>query len=96
MHSYNLTLCDIPVAFRTEAGPERVERARKLVEERYGKVKDQPFGRDKLLVMLLFGMADDLLEMQERSSRTDGRLEDILQNLKENCPEEGQTPEAQA
>ena len=89
MHSYHLDLCDLQVAFRTEAGPERVERARQYVEERYGRVKAQggQFGRDRLLVMLLISMADDLLELQERNSRADPRLDELLQNLKENTPE---------
>ena len=90
MHSYHLDLCDLQVAFRTEAGPERVERARQYVEQRYGRVKAQggQFGRDRLLVMLLISMADDLLELQEKNSLTDSRLDELLQCLKENTPEE--------
>ena len=90
MHSYHLDLCDLQVAFRTEADPERVERARKYVEERYSRVKAQGghFGRDRLLVMLLVGMADDLLELQEQQSRMNTRLDELLQNLKENTPED--------
>ena len=89
MHSYHLDLCDLQVAFRTEAGPERVERARQYVEQRYGRVKAQGghFGRDRLLVMLLISMADDLLELQEKNSLTDSRLDELLQCLKENTPE---------
>ena len=89
MHSYHLDLCDLQVAFRTEAGPERVERARQYVEQRYGRVKAQggQFGRDRLLVMLLISMADDLLELQEKNSLTDARLDELLQCLKENAPE---------
>ena len=89
MHSYHLDLCDLQVAFRTEAGPERVERARQYVEERYVRVKahGSQFGRDRLLVMLLISMADDLLELQEKNSRADSRLDELLQNLKENTPE---------
>ncbi len=90
MHSYHLDLCDLQVAFRTEAGPERVERARQYVEQRYGRVKAQggQFGRDRLLVMLLISMADDLLELQEKNSLTDSRLDELLQCLKENTPAE--------
>lgn len=90
MHSYHLDLCDLQVAFRTEADPERVEKARQYVEERYGKVKAQggQFGRDRLLVMLLIGMADDLLELQEQKSLMNTRLDELLQNLKENTPED--------
>ena len=89
MHSYHLDLCDLQVAFRTEASPERVERARQYGEERYGRVKSQggQFGRDRLLVMLLISMADDLLELRERNSRADSRLDELLQSLKENTPD---------
>lgn len=90
MRSYHLDLCDLQVAFRTEADPERVEKARQYVEERYGRVKAQggQFGRDRLLVMLLIGMADDLLELRERNSRTDSRLDELLESLKENAPDD--------
>ena len=92
MPSYNLNLCDMQIAFRTEADPERVERARAYVDERYSRVKAQggQAGRDKLLVMLLFSMADDLLELREKSSWADTRLDELLQSLKENeLPEMG-------
>ena len=63
------------------------------MEERYGRVKAQggQFGRDRLLVMLLISMADDLLELRERTSRADSRLDELLQSLKENTPEQAGT-----
>ena len=93
MHSYHLDLCDLQVSFRTEASPERVEKARQYVQERYGRVKAQggQFGRDRLLVMLLISMADDLLELRERNSRADSRLDELLQSLKENTPDRAET-----
>lgn len=93
MPSYNLNLCDMQIAFRTEADPARVERARAYVDERYSRIKTQggQAGRDKLLVMLLFSMADDLLELREKSSWADTRLDELLQCLKENeQPEKGE------
>lgn len=95
MHSYHLELCDLQVSFRTEADPDRVERARQYVEERYGRVKAQggQFGRDRLLVMLLISMADDLLELRERNSRADSRLDELLQSLEENTPGENESSE---
>ena len=41
--------------------------------------------------MLLISMADDLLELQERRSREDARLDELLQSLKENTPEKTDT-----
>ena len=38
--------------------------------------------------MLLISMADDLLELQEKNSLTDSRLDELLQCLKENTPVE--------
>lgn len=96
MPSYNLNLCDMQIAFRTEADPERVERARAYVQERYSRIKTQggQAGRDKLLVMLLFSMADDLLELREKRTWADTRLDELLQCLKENEQPEtgGQSP----
>ena len=37
--------------------------------------------------MLLISMADDLLELRERNSRADSRLDELLQSLKENTPD---------
>ena len=84
-HSYQLELCDLRVAFRTEAGPERVERARKYVDELYSQIKEQggQLGRDRLLTILLIGLADDILQMREQHSKTDDRLDELLNSLKE-------------
>ena len=85
MHSYQLELCDLRVAFRTEAGPERVERARKYVDELYGQVKEQggQLGRDRLLTILLIGLADDVLQIRDQHSKADDRLDELLKCLKE-------------
>ena len=85
MQSYHLTLCDLQVAFRTEASAQRVEKARQYVEERYSKVKAQggQFARERLLLMLLISMADDLLELQEKSAAIDSRMAELLQHLEE-------------
>ena len=85
MHSYQLELCDLRVAFRTEAGPERVERARKYVDELYSQIRGQggQLGRDRLLTILLIGLADDLLQMKEQHSKADDRLDELLNSLKE-------------
>ena len=84
-HSYQLELCDLRVAFRTEAGPERVERARTDVDELYSQIKEQggQLGRDRLLTILLIGLADDILQMREQHSKTDDRLDELLNSLKE-------------
>lgn len=86
MHSYQLELCDLRVAFRTEAGPERVERARRYVDELYTQIKAQggQLGKDRLLTILLIGLADDVLQLRDQHSKADDRLEELLRCLKEN------------
>ncbi len=92
MQSYHLTLCDLQVAFRTEASAQRVEKARRYVEERYSRVKAQggQFARDKLLLMLLISMADDLLELQKKTAMTDSRMDELLQHLEEKTQAENE------
>ncbi|MBQ4076169.1 MAG: cell division protein ZapA [Mailhella sp.] len=85
MESYQLDVCDLKLAFRTAAGPERVERARCYVDEIYAQMKAYggPLGKDKVLVMMLISLADDFLQLREQHSRADGRLDELLQSLKE-------------
>ncbi|MGN1038114.1 MAG: cell division protein ZapA [Mailhella sp.] len=92
MQSYHLTLCDLQVAFRTEASAQRVEKARRYVEERYSRVKAQggQFARDKLLLMLLISMADDLLELQKKTAMTNSRMDELLQLLEEKTQAENE------
>lgn len=88
MNSYQLDVCDLKVAFRTAAGAERVEHARKYVDDLYAQMKahGSSLGRDRLLVMLLIGLADDFLQLREQRSRTDDRLDELLQSLKDSGP----------
>ena len=85
MESYQLDVCDLKLAVRTAAGPERVERARRYVDEIYAQMKAYggPLGKDKVLVMMLISLADDFLQLREKHSRADGRLDELLQSLKE-------------
>lgn len=99
MHSYQLDVCDLKVGFRTEAEPERVERARRYVEELYTQMKGQggALNRDRLLAILLIGLADDVLQLREQYSKADGRLDELLNCLK-NCGSDVEiaAPEGQA
>jgi len=91
MQSYHLNVFDLQLSFRTKAGPERVEQARAYVENLYEQMKAHggSLGKERLLAILLIGLADDLLQLQERSSLRDSKVDQLLQNLKENAPEGG-------
>ena len=91
MESYQLDVCELKLAFRTAAGPERVERARSYVDGLYDQMKAYggPLGKDKVLVMLLISLADDFLQLRDKHSQADDRLDKLLQSLKENGMESG-------
>ena len=91
MESYQLDVCDLKLAFRTAAGPERVERARHYVDEIYAQMKAYggPLGKDKVLVMMLISLADDFLQLREQHSMTDDRLDKMLQSLKDSGMDSG-------
>ena len=91
MESYQLDVCDLKLAFRTAAGPERVERARSYVDSLYDQMKAYggPLGKDKVLVMLLISLADDFLQLRDQHDQADVQLDKLLQSLKENGMEPG-------
>ena len=91
MESYQLDVCELKLAFRTAAGPERVERARRYVDEIYAQMKAYggPLGKDKVLVMLLISLADDFLQLRDQHSQVDNSLDKLLQSLKESGMDSG-------
>ena len=91
MESYQLDVCELKLAFRTAAGPERVERARRYVDGLYDQMKAYggPLGKDKVLVMLLISLADDFLQLRDQHSQVDDSLDKLLQSLKESGMEPG-------
>ena len=68
MHSFQLNVLGMDISFRTDADSARIERAQDFVEKQYERLKNQggQFGREKLLTLLVLGVADDLLQTQRR------------------------------
>ena len=64
MHSFQLNVLGMDISFRTDADSARIERAQAFVEKQYERLKNQggQFGREKLLTLLVLGVADDLLQ----------------------------------
>lgn len=86
MHSYHLNVFELEVSFKTEADPTRVENACAYVENLYGDLKlhGNHLGRDRLLTILILGIADDLLQLKQRAAETDKRLTALLQRIEKN------------
>lgn len=83
MHSYNIKVFDLDVAFKTEADPTRVEQSCAYVEELYNVLKYHGghLGRDRLLAILVLGIADDLLQLKQQATDKDTRLASLLQRI---------------
>ena len=80
MHSFQLNVLGMDISFRTDADSARIERAQDFVEQ-YERLKNQggQFGREKLLTLLVLGVADDLLQTQQQLDGVETRLANLLE-----------------
>lgn len=81
MQTYNLNIFELEVSFKTEAEPERVEKACAYAETLYEALKlhGSHLGRDRLLSILVLGIADDLLQLKQQTAERDERLKALLE-----------------
>ncbi|MCH5277247.1 MAG: cell division protein ZapA [Desulfovibrionaceae bacterium] len=86
MHSYHLNVFELDISFKTEADPTRVENACAYVESLYRNLKlhGNHLGRDRLLTILILGLADDLLQLRQRGTDAQARLNTLLQRIEKN------------
>ena len=85
MDDFNLTVLGMKIAFRAGADAERVKRARELVEERFEKLRSHggQSSKELLLVFLVLGLADDLLQSRRQLSNVQERVEGLLRSIEE-------------
>ena len=83
MHSYHLNVFELDISFKTEADPARVENACAYVENLYRDLKlhGNHLGRDRLLTILILGIADDLLQLRQQGADAEARLNTLLQRI---------------
>lgn len=83
MNSFELNVLGLDISFRTEAEAYRVERARAFVEEQYDKISQNGsrFSKERLLTLLILGLADDLLQTQHRLDGVEQRLAELLHRI---------------
>lgn len=82
MHSFQLNVLGMDISFRTDADSARIERAQDFVEKQYERLKNQggQFGREKLLTLLVLGVADRiLLQTQQQLDGVETRLANLLE-----------------
>lgn len=85
MHSFHLNVLGVDISFRAEADPVRIEAAKAFVEEQYERLKNHggQFGREKLLTLLVLGVADNLLQSQQQLDELEARLAGLLKRIEE-------------
>lgn len=84
MHRYNLTLLGLNISFMAEADRERVDEAVALLESRFEKLDDgRQISRERLLIFLALGLADDLLLSNRRQAELEERLGKLMARIEE-------------
>lgn len=80
---FNLHVLGVDVAFRSQIDPERIHLAKAFVEEHFEKLKIRggQFSREQLLILLVMGIAGDLLQSQEQLDELYEKLELLLSRI---------------
>jgi len=83
MAHYNFNVLGQDVSFKAEADPKRIEQARTLLEERYGKLQrhGKQLTKEKLLTFLALALADDMLQAKEEIEKSEKKVQSILDTL---------------
>lgn len=82
--TFNLFVLGAEISFRPGADMERARHAAQLVEERFAEQKLRTKGtqtKDRLLIYLVLGMADNLLQMKKAQDDTQKRLDSLLAKI---------------
>lgn len=85
MHSHTLVVMGMELSFKAEADPNRIERARVLLDERYQRLAQHGgmLSKEKLLAFLALSLADDVLIMQDEKKETGKRVQELLGTIEE-------------
>jgi hypothetical protein len=75
-----MKVLDVDLVFWSAADPEQVERAKNFIESQYENLKSlgRQAGRDQLLVLLVMGIADAMLQSRQDMEETQARLGRLL------------------
>lgn len=85
MHNFQFNVLGVDISFKAQADPERIEQARAFIEEQYERLKNcgGQLSRDKLLVLLVLGVVDDLLQSQQQLDELEFRFSSLLKSIEE-------------
>nr|WP_291322755.1 cell division protein ZapA [Desulfonatronospira sp.] len=83
MFEYNLNILGLDLNFKTDADPERIDQAREYLEKRYSELKNRgkKLSKERLLVYLALGLADDYLQSDIRLSLLQDRIDELVNKI---------------
>ncbi|MDQ7031851.1 MAG: cell division protein ZapA [Desulfonauticus sp.] len=83
MPGYTLNILGVEISFKTDAPAERVNRAKVLLEERFKVLEERgrKLSREKLLIYLSLGLADDYLLLKDQALEVDKKIAELLDRL---------------
>ncbi len=83
MPGYNIHILGLDLIFRTEASPDRVEQAGKLLEERYAELEQRgsKLSKERLLIFLALSLADDYLHSDQKLEDLQRKVNELLEKI---------------
>ena len=83
MEHFRLEMLGEKISFKSHAGEERITAAKTFVEEQYNSLKAHggQLGKDKLLLLLVLGVADNLLQSQQAMQRTETCVSGLIERI---------------
>lgn len=83
MQSHTIEVLGLELSFKLNVDPVRIERAKKLLDERYARLARHGgiLSKEKLLAFLALSLADDVLLMEDEKAEADGKMRELLGNI---------------
>ncbi|BCS89344.1 cell division protein ZapA [Pseudodesulfovibrio sediminis] len=81
MPRYTLTLLGLDISFKTDADSTRIKAAQTLIENKHKELVEGAgdISKERLLTYLLLSLADDFLVAEEKRTRQEEKIGEILE-----------------
>ncbi|KUJ95921.1 MAG: hypothetical protein XD41_1094 [Desulfonauticus sp. 38_4375] len=85
MTGYNLKILGMEVSFKSNVPPDRVNKARLFLEERFKVLEERgkKLSKEKLLIYLSLSLADDYLELEKKFNEVENSISKLLDRLEQ-------------
>ncbi|RQD57609.1 MAG: cell division protein ZapA [Desulfonatronovibrio sp. MSAO_Bac4] len=83
MPEYSKKILGLDLTFKTDASPERVNQASKLLEERFAELEERgsALSKERILVFLLLSLADDYLQSEQKLDDFQHKANKLLEKI---------------